>query len=289
MNAHILVVEDDATTRMSIVAILDSVGYDVAAAMNGEEAIALLQAAADSGRPFDVVVTDIRMGTVDGVEVLYAARKHIRPPEVIILTGYGTMDTSIAALRAGAYDYLIKPCKPDELLTYVTGAVERHHAELRREQAIRMISQAIGQLHEDDGPPPATSPEPPAANPEPAEARTTGRYLQIGELQIDTFRHTVSHNQQMIRLTPIEYDLLACLAHAEGRVMGYSEIVQQTHKHAADKTEAQGLLKTHIQNLRRKIGSDYIVSVRSTGYMLVDPAQEQVNPEEECALLPERH
>ncbi len=289
MNAQILVVEDDATTRMSIVAILDSVGYQVAAAINGEEAIALLQQAADDGRPFDVVVTDIRMGTVDGVEVLYAARKHIRPPEVIILTGYGTMDTSIAALRAGAYDYLIKPCKPDELLKYVTSAIERHQAELRREHAIRMITHALGQLCDEDMPAPPTNPEPTPVGAEPAEARAPERYLQIGELQIDTFRHTVSHNQQTVHLTPIEYDLLACLGHAQGRVMGYSEIVQQTHKHEADKTEAQGLLKTHIQNLRRKIGSDYIVSIRSTGYMLVDPAQEQCNSEVQCAGLSEHN
>ncbi len=287
MSAHILVVEDDATTRMSIVAILEAVGYQVASVVNGEEAIALLQQTVDAGHPFDVVVTDIRMGMVDGVEVLYAARKHTNPPEVIILTGYGTMDTSIAALRAGAYDYLIKPCKPDELLKYVTSAVEHHHAELRREHAIRMITHAIGELHDEDAPAPPPPPEPLPGGPESAEAAEAERYIHIGELHIDTFRHTVTHVQQVIHLTPIEYDLLACLAQAEGRVIGYTEIVQQTHKHDADKSEAQGLLKTHIQNLRRKIGADYIVSVRSTGYMLVDPAQEQRSPNAGYAAWPE--
>lgn len=276
MNAHILVVEDDPTTRLSIIAILDSVGYQVMSAADGEAAIALIQQAAAEGTPYDVIITDIRMGMIDGIEVLYAARKTSRPPEVIILTGYGTMDTTIAALRAGAYDYLIKPCKPNDLLKYVSGAIERHTTELRRDDAIRMITHAVSQLQY--VPPLAAAPPngeiilPPSNR---ADTDQTERFIHVGALNIDTFRHIVTCNQQVIRLTPIEYDLLACLANAQGRVLGYSEIVQQTHKHDVDKNEAQGLLKTHIQNLRRKIGAEYVVSVRSTGYMLVDPYQER--------------
>lgn len=288
---HILIAEDDRAARLSMVAVLEDAGYSVTAAADGETAIALLQQTT-SGVACDVVITDIRMGNIDGIAVLHAAKKLVRPPEVIVLTGYGTIDTSIAALRAGAYDYLIKPCKPDDLLAYVARAIDRRQTQLRRDDALRMIGQAIGQLGDGPGPPPApmpvpvppsdppaptapVSPPPGAADPRvaspPEPDEQPGRYLRVGGLRIDTFRHTVVFDGRPVHLTPIEYELLNCLARAQGRVLDYCEIAQHTHGNVTDRSEAHGLLKTHVQNLRRKIGPDYVISVRGTGYMLVDP------------------
>lgn len=277
MNAHILVVEDDATTRMSIVAVLRGAGYSVTEAADGEEAIAMLQQARETGDAYNVVLTDIRMHTVDGIEVMHAARTGPRPPEVIILTGFGTMDTSIAALRAGAYDYLTKPCKPNDLLNYVAGAYDHWQNELRRDDAIRAITQALGQLQPNTPPPGEDAPTTPLP---PLPAAASGatspeeeRYVRVGALAIDTFQHTITFGGTALHLTPTEYELVHCLARAQGRVLEYLEIAQQTHGNVSDRNEAHGLLKTHIQNLRRKIDPDYIVSVRGVGYMLVAPAQ----------------
>jgi DNA-binding response OmpR family regulator len=275
MSAHILVVEDDATTRMSIVAVLRGAGYAVTEAADGEEAIAMLQQAREAGRDYNVVLTDIRMHTVDGIEVMHAARSGPRPPEVIILTGFGTMDTSIAALRAGAYDYLTKPCKPNDLLTYVAGAYEHWQNELRRDDAIRTITQALGQLQPHAPPPSEDAPTTPLASLPPLPPGNTEdeRYVRVGALTIDTFQHTMTFGGTALHLTPTEYELVYCLARAQGRVLEYLEIAQQTHGNVSDRNEAHGLLKTHIQNLRRKIDPDYIVSVRGVGYMLVPPTE----------------
>lgn len=277
MTTRIFVVEDDAMTRMSMVAILDAAGYHVTAAADGESAIALLQQAVTEEWMYAVVITDIRMGTIDGIEVLYAARRNTRPPEVIILTGYGTMDTSIAALRAGAYDYLIKPCNPDDLLAYVAGAVERHTSETLRDDALRVINQAVGQLQHIQDSTDLAAAEPEAFQDE----NQSERYIHVGDLTIDVFRRTVVRCNQPLHLTPIEYDLLSCLAHIPGRVVEYADIAYHTHKCAVDKAEAHALLKTHIQNLRRKVGSGYIVSVRGIGYMLVDPTAEAMHAEKQ--------
>lgn len=278
MTTRILVVEDDAMTRMSMVAILEAAGYHVTAAADGEHAIALLQQAMAEEWMYAVVITDIWMGTIDGIEVLYAARRNMTPPEVIILTGYGTMDTSIAALRAGAYDYLIKPCNPDDLLDYVAGAVKRHASETLRDDAMRVINQAVGQLQHTRHAAESAAAEALDAQNEPK------RYIHIGDLTIDVFRHTVMRRNHPLHLTPIEYDLLSYLAHVPGRVVEYADIAYHTHKYAVDKPEAQVLLKTHIQNLRRKVGSGYIVSVRGIGYMLVDPTAEAMDSEEQSGL-----
>jgi DNA-binding NtrC family response regulator len=124
---HILLVEDDDTARRSIASVLERAGYIVDAVPDGEQAVALLNSSA-SGPAFDVVLTDLLLGTLDGVAVLKAARAMPNPPEVILLTGYGTLQTAIEALRAGAFDYLLKPCRLDDLLRCIKGAAERRAA-----------------------------------------------------------------------------------------------------------------------------------------------------------------
>ena len=102
MRQSILLVADDAKARMLLTDILTHTGYEVIAVPDGETAIALLQQ-----DKFAVVLTDIRMRAVDGIQVLATAKAQGRPPAVILLTGYGSLETSIAALRSGADDYLL--------------------------------------------------------------------------------------------------------------------------------------------------------------------------------------
>lgn len=260
MTTRVLLVEDDATARMLLADVLNDSGYHVAAAADGETAIAML-----SRHSFDVVLTDIRMRAVDGLEVLTAAKAQTRPPAVILLTGYGSLDTSIAALRAGADDYLLKPCEPTELLRCVANAVQRRSEQLRQAEAIQIIVQGIDQLR---GLWSATSEAERAAVPDEQQ----GRYMQIGRLSIDCFRHTAVFDDQPLHLTPIEYALLRCLAEARGRVLSYTEIVRRTHGHSVEEDEAQLLIKAHIRNLRRKIDPAYLVNVRGTGYVLAAPS-----------------
>jgi DNA-binding response OmpR family regulator len=119
---RILLVEDDDTARTSLGRVLSRAGYAVHAVPDGEHAVAVLDAA---GADFDVVLTDLLLGALDGVAVLKRARALGDPPEVILLTGYGTLQTAIESLRLGAFDYLLKPCKPEELLRCIGNAAER--------------------------------------------------------------------------------------------------------------------------------------------------------------------
>jgi DNA-binding response OmpR family regulator len=277
MDARILVVEDDSSARMAIAALLKSAGYLVTESPDGETALELLRQGVYAKEPFDVVLADIRMRTVGGIEVLHVARRLSRPPEVIILTGYGTMETSIEALRAQAYDYLTKPCKPDELLRCVEGAVEHRMGELRKDDALQMITKAVAHLYDT---------VPLSEHDVPGNVQTTmsradqNRFLHVGALSLDRFSHSASFNGQALHLTPIEYELLSCLTEARGRMVEYQEIARRTHGYAADNTEAQALLRTHIQNLRRKIPPDYFINVRGRGYRLVAP-EERTDLDEE--------
>jgi DNA-binding NtrC family response regulator len=126
MKPKILVAEDDAVQRDILVDILSSSGYQVEGVDSGPKAV---EALCDDA--FDLLVTDLRMPEMDGLEVLRQARK-VRPEiEVVVMTAYATVNTAVAAMKEGAIDYLAKPFDKEELLVVVAKATE--HVALRKE------------------------------------------------------------------------------------------------------------------------------------------------------------
>ena len=108
---RILVVEDDPGLRFTVTDTLEGMGFAVASADSGTEAIHRLH-----GERFDVVVTDLRLPGRDGMEVLREARCAVPPPSVVVMTGYGSVESAVEAMKAGAADYLTKPFPMDALL-----------------------------------------------------------------------------------------------------------------------------------------------------------------------------
>lgn len=251
MKPHVLVVEDDTSARLTLVLGLRGAGYRVTEAADGETALDLLEQ-----DEFTIVLTDLILGEVSGIEVLYTARMQPYRPMVILLTGHGSLDTSLTAFRNGAYDYLLKPCAPDELLRCVAGAVKRYSLEHQLREAAQVIyGKVAGVL---DTPQPEPTPAPPRA-------------VTIGALSIGHSRRDITFHGQPIMLTPIEYTLLRYLAEAPGKTRSYREIVRQTHNIDVSDAEAQTLIRPHIHNLRTKIATDYLVTDRGVGYALIDP------------------
>jgi DNA-binding NtrC family response regulator len=116
----LLLVDDDETFRRVMAGELERLGFDVAAAASGEEALR----AAASQEP-QVVLLDLQLPDRDGLEVLQAIRERCPGAEVIMLTGHGTFDTAIQSIRLGAFDYVAKPCPLDELEVRLQRALER--------------------------------------------------------------------------------------------------------------------------------------------------------------------
>ncbi len=264
MSAQILLVEDDDIARQLLARVLEDAGYQITPAPDGARALTLL-----AQQTFDVVVTDIRMREIDGIEVLATARTQPYAPEVILLTGYGSLETAVAALRGGAFNYLLKPCDSMELIACVTEAVQQHAAIKRRQEAMRVIAEEFTHIQvdrserNDPGFAPGLIDSP--GNP------FRQRYLSIGGLNIDTFSHTVTINGQLLHVTRTEFAILARLAETPEQAVTATDIVQYTHNYTTTNADAQTLLRAHIRNLRRKMPQSYLVTVRSIGYMLVDP------------------
>ncbi len=126
---RILIVDDEESFRHMLSVILIKEGYEVEVSSTGEEG---LQKAAAS--PFDQILCDIRMPRMDGLEFLREIKKTGVEASIIMMSAYGTMDTAIEAMKLGAYDYISKPFKPDEIILTLRKAEERE--QLRKENQL---------------------------------------------------------------------------------------------------------------------------------------------------------
>jgi len=135
--SRVLVVDDEETVTVTLQGILELDGYSVTASTSGEIALELMRT-----HPFEVVLTDLRMDGVDGLDLLRELHT-ISPDSVaIVLTGYGSLDSAVQALREGAYDYLVKPCDILEMRTTVARGLERARLASQLRQRLRDLEQA---------------------------------------------------------------------------------------------------------------------------------------------------
>lgn len=152
-RVRVLFADDDTTFRTILTKELTRAGFAVTGADSGEAA---LEAAREE--PFDVVLLDIKMPDIDGIEVLKRMMSEVPALEVIMLTGHGTLSNAVAAMKMGAYDFLTKPCDLDELEALILKASDKKRlheenvllrAELRRREGSMDIlgkSQAFNEV-----------------------------------------------------------------------------------------------------------------------------------------------
>jgi len=119
-NPRILVVDDEMIVCESCKRILEEEGYEVETALSGKEAFEKMK-----GNPFDVVITDLKMPGIDGMEVLRTFRKEYPEAIIIMITGFSTVETAVEAMKLGAFDYIPKPFTPDEVSIVVKKAIEK--------------------------------------------------------------------------------------------------------------------------------------------------------------------
>ncbi|HET9580235.1 MAG TPA: response regulator [Usitatibacter sp.] len=126
MDANILIVDDEEIVRRSYATTLAAAHCRATAACDGEEALRAMER-----EPFDVVLLDLRMPGEGGMGVLKKMKQRWPEREVVIITGYPSVDSAKEAVRLGAYDYIAKPVGPDEILQVANGAWQRKQFALR--------------------------------------------------------------------------------------------------------------------------------------------------------------
>ncbi len=134
MNARVLIVDDERIALDNLRHVLEKEGYAVSTAASGERALALIDETA-----FDVVLTDLRMEKVDGLQVLRRCREKALDAEVVVITGYASAESAVQAMREGAFYYVAKPFRLDEVRKVVAEALEK--TRLKREN--RALREAV--------------------------------------------------------------------------------------------------------------------------------------------------
>lgn len=269
-QAYVLVVDDEGAIRYSITKTLQRVGYHVEAAASGEEALEMMKT-----QNYDVVLTDIRMPGLTGVELLRRITEQAPDAVVILLTGYASLETAIESLRLGAHDYLVKPSSSQDIRNSVAQGIERAHNLRNRRALLRSIRDNVEQLtgEQVELEKPEASVSKAAMGSTPVVTPVTT--MTIGPLTIYPGRYQISVGDEPIDLTPTEFDLLLYLAAHRGRVVPCSELVREVRGYGLEEHEAREVIRPHVSNLRRKLKSsgqnpNIIVNVRGIGYRLAE-------------------
>ena len=190
-----------------------------------------------TAEPWHAVLLDVMLPGMDGFEVLKQIRRQSDVP-VLMLTARGDEADRIVGLEIGADDYLPKTCSTRELLARLRAVTRR-----------------------------ATRPAGSPGTESPPE-------LVVGRLRVNTGSHTAVLGDQALELTPVEFDLLASLARARGRVKSREQLLEEIRDRNFDVFDRS--IDVHISALRKKLGDDpkeprFIRTVRAAGYMLINP------------------
>ncbi len=276
----ILLVDDDDEARALLQMALTREEYEVTTSNSAEDALRKLAVLS-----FDVVLTDIRLPGEDGIHLLREVQ--LRWPDIvaIVMTAYPTLETAVAALRAGAYDYITKPCPPSELRRVVHEGLAKQRGTIKRLELMRALEQ---QLMEGMA---ALREQQQALNSRPVDARSrevkavvqsdvaplvipnSGTIIRAGPFLVDRVRHIVLLGDSQLDLTPSEFDMLALLAERAPGVISSQDLLRRVLNYDAPDKEAKDIIRWHMHHLRRKIEADpdnpqFLKNVRGVGYKL---------------------
>jgi len=251
--ARVLVVDDESSMRATLDEILSGEGFEVITAAGGEAALATLRQ-----EPVDLMLLDLRMPGMNGLEVTEQAQRIAPDTMIVILTAHGTLDSAITAMRQGAFDYLLKPCAPPEIVAAVRRGLSHRTQRIRQRDLITLMQRAIQEL------------QIPSASAGGTE--TPERFIQSRGISLDLQRHVANARGELLDLTLTEFKLLAYLMQRPDQVISPRELVSSVQGYEADEHEARAIIRVHIRRLRQKLepnpdSPEYILNVRGVGYL----------------------
>ena len=254
---RILIVDDEPAIRETLAEVLNTQGRVVVTAASGEEALALLQK-----ETFDLMLLDLVMPGLGGLQVMEKARQIAPSTIIIMLTAHGTLSSAIQAMRHGAHDYLLKPASAPKIMASVEEGLRRRQEALRKQELVQQMEKAIKELSSGELAPPGSEPEP----------ERPIRFLRARDIVVDLQRQLVLVRDEPVNLTPTELRLLTTLMQRPDEVYGARALVKEVQGYECDELEARAIIRVHIRRLRKKIEESpedphYIINVRGVGYM----------------------
>ena len=238
MKSSILVVDDEPVARQSLTDILKLEGYTVVSAPNGQAAVEHIRT-----HPVDLLIVDLKMPGMDGIEVAQVVNQISPETEIILLTAYGSTETAIQALRLRIHDYLLKPASPGQILSSVKKGLSH-----------RSVKSHL--------------------NNNPLADSDNGQeiFMLKDGTAVDLPRRQIKFKNKTEHLTPAEGRLLKILMENKGRVFSHRELVLLVQGYDTSQQEAPEILRPLVSRLRHKLDqfpslSEQVVSIRGTGYL----------------------
>lgn len=255
--ARILIVEDEEKIARFVTLELEHEGYQVEHAADGRTAVDLALE-----RDYDLILLDVLLPQLNGMEVLRRVRKHKDVPVIMVTARDAVMD-KVAGLDAGADDYLTKPFAIEELFARIRVA-------LKRSEAVRAAS-GVGGVGADvaSGTGVGAAAIPPVSDSAQASASPSPAALTVSSVALDPDRREVTVGGSPIALTAREFDVLALLMAHAGTVLTRERIAHEAlgYEYVGDTNNVD----VHIAHLRAKIedagGARIIQTVRGVGYV----------------------
>jgi DNA-binding response OmpR family regulator len=253
---RILIVDDEANIRFVLERTLTNQGYILETANNGAEAIEYI-----NKQHYDLILLDLQMEPVNGIQVLRSLRETNAGTVVIILTAHGTIDSAVDALRLGAFDYVFKPAMPETIRQRVQEGLAHRQQLIRRQllmSQMETLRQTLNDLEKGSG--------------TLSDSEQVSRFIRSGKLVIDRHHRVASLDNSLLDLTTTEFNLLTCLAEAAPKPVAPRQLVRFALGYDVEDSEAGEIAKGHIHHLRQKIETDpskprFIKTVRFKGYL----------------------
>lgn len=270
-KTQLLIVDDEPNIRYSLVRTLSLLGHIVEEAESGREALALLEQSSP-----DLMLLDINMPGMNGMEVMQRARQMHPELLIIILTGYASVENAIAAVKSDAIDYLRKPASTAEITHAVTQALEKRDQQQQQQQLVQFLQQALAALRQSDAfaliPTPFTTDQ---GSP-PLELRAYPENLiHAHPLMLDRQKRLVTFvndTSRLIQLTKGESVVLASLMAHSNQALSCEQLVFMAWSEQMKEDQALSVIRPYIFRLRRKLEDDpknpcLIRTVRRYGYV----------------------
>lgn len=263
ISGRLLIIDDEAALRRSLARILQGAGHEVTTAGSGQEGLLFV-----SQQTFDLVLLDIRMPDMNGLEVLDALHSKFPDLPVLLFTAQPDMNSAVEALRRGAIDYLLKPLNPQTLINrtqdiLIQGEKERRKREIKSQ--IKALQIELNKLDSEG------EVQPQGAS---FEMDSDERFLIRGNMNLDLHARRLKIGEKLIDLPPTSFDYLVVLVRHAPNVVDYQTLVAETQGYQAEYREAQELVKWHIHHIRQAIEPNaskptYLINIRGKGYRLI--------------------
>lgn len=266
VTGHILIIDDEPSIRKTMARILQQAGFEVTTADSAEQGLDYLKTT-----EFDMILTDLRMPGMHGMEALKVIHADYPSLPVILFTAQPDVNSAVEALRYGATDYLLKPIKPEAIIERARNILLKQQRERRKFEIQVQIESLQNELKELDAGENINKPPTRPLNPISLEKE---RFLKRGLLVLDLHARRVLLNDQPLNTPPTSFDYLLVLARHAPNVVDYQTLVAEAQGYQTNIREAQELTKWHIHQLRQIIEKDvhnptYLLNVRGTGYRLM--------------------